>query len=74
MSPAEVTKTVFELFGGKMRLTAMTLDNSKPRYLEQNFHFPWAFEILKFNRDRIDPIQPPMTIFLPRRVKLVRGL
>ena len=28
---------VLDLFGGKMRLTAMTLDNSKPRYLEQIF-------------------------------------
>ena len=28
---------VSELFGGKMRLTVMTLDNSKPHYLEQIF-------------------------------------
>ena len=36
MLKEEVKKTyVFKLFGGKMRVTAVTLDNSKPRYLEQ---------------------------------------
>ena len=37
MSPVEVKNYVFELFGGKIHLTAITFDNSEPRYLEQIF-------------------------------------
>ena len=33
-----------------MRLTATTLNNSKPRFISRtNFRFSWVFDISKFN-------------------------